>query len=73
MQSFIAGLIAKQGTMSGRKFAQSLGISPAEWSRMRLGRREPSKRIQQIAIARWPDLVFALMEDAKAGQKESAA
>ncbi len=65
MHRFAARLIEKQGGMTGAAFARLLGITPAEWSRIRLGRREPSRRIQGLVLRRWPELSGHLVEDLK--------
>lgn len=65
MGQFVKRLIEKQGSMTGAAFSQLLGIDPGDWSRIRLGRRQPSKRIQNAALARWPELAYYLAEDAK--------
>ncbi len=71
MKLFTQKLREKQGSMTVTKFARLLGISVAEWSRIRLGHREPSRRIQQKALALWPDLAYWLAEDARASRKAS--
>ncbi len=68
---FVAKLIERQGTLTGAAFASLLGISEADWSRIRRGQREPSKRIQQAALARWPELTYWLAADAQAAQGDN--
>lgn len=69
---FAGKLLEKQGSMSGAQFARLLGIEPADLSRIRNGRREPSKATINAALARWPDLAYLLAEDAKASQHLAA-
>jgi transcriptional regulator with XRE-family HTH domain len=75
VSQFTTRLIEKSEGSTISSFAEKLGITPAEWSRIKHGRRTPSKRIQQAALARWPELAYYLAEDAKAqhANEEGAA
>jgi transcriptional regulator with XRE-family HTH domain len=52
---FVDWLIGKQGGMSGEKFAEVLGVSPASWSLIRRRLQLPSFRMVPRAFQLWPD------------------
>jgi hypothetical protein len=65
---FLDKLKEKQSDKSGETFAQELGISPSLWSLVKAGRRVPSRKVVNAALARWPELAYYLAEDARAGR-----
>lgn len=65
MGLFVKKLVEKQGNTSGAEFARILSIDPADWCRIKRGRRSPSKRAINAALSRWPELAYYLAEDAK--------
>lgn len=73
MSKFVAKLIERQGSASSNAFARMLGTDPANWCKVRQGKRPPSRRLQQAALSRWPELAYYLAEDAKVSQAPPAA
>lgn len=73
MGQFATKLMEKQGAMSGAEFSRMLGISPADISRIRRGKRQPSKAVINAALARWPELAYWLAQDAKAAHGKEVA
>lgn len=73
VSQFAGKLLEKQGPTSGAQFARLLGIDPADLSRIRNGRREPSKATINAALARWPELAYWLAQDAKAAHEREVA
>jgi hypothetical protein len=52
----LAELVARQGTLSDRAYAQSLGVSHNTWTETRHGRLAPGWAVLTGAAALYPDL-----------------
>lgn len=55
----------KPADISDEQFARSLGVSPALWSMIRRGQREPGNKVKNGALKRFPELALYLVEDAQ--------
>lgn len=73
MSQFATKLLEKQGAMSGAEFARLLGISAADVSRIKCGKRQPSKAIINAALGLWPELAYWVAQDAKAAREKEVA
>ncbi|MDA8189580.1 MAG: hypothetical protein M0T85_15685 [Dehalococcoidales bacterium] len=72
-RKLVGKLIEKQGAQTGASFARLLGLSPAQWSRIRNGKQQLTTRSIRATLALWPELAYYLAEDAKASQTPPAA
>jgi hypothetical protein len=72
MSQVRAKLTEWQGSRTGGECARELGISGAQWSRLKSGDRVLSLKLFGKLVKRIPDLAEALKADVLAGESDAA-